>query len=71
MQRTAFATPAEGDPGVLIEKIAEATETLTAAADGVIVGGVVAAAGTVDTETGIIVESPNLPMGETLPWRRC
>ncbi len=62
MQRTAFASPAEGDPSVLIEKIAEAAEELTVAADGVIVGGVVAAAGTVDTETGIIVESPNLPM---------
>ena len=62
MLRAAFPTPAGGDPSVLTEMIANAAESLAAAADGVLVGGVVAAAGTVDTATGIIVESPNLPM---------
>ena len=62
MQRAAFATPAGGDPSVLTEMIANTAESLAADADGVLVAGVVAAAGTVDTATGIIVESPNLPM---------
>ena len=62
MRRTAFSSPARSDPKLLIDGIIEAAHNLIARTNGEIVAGVVACAGTVDTATGVIVESPNLPM---------
>ncbi len=62
MRRTAFSSPAQSDPKLLIDGIVEAAHNLIARTNGEIVAGVVACAGTVDTATGVIVESPNLPM---------
>ncbi len=62
LRRTSFSSPARSDPGLLIDGIVNAAQSLAAEADGEIVSGVVACAGTVDTDTGIIVESPNLPL---------
>lgn len=62
MRRTAFSSPARSDPKLLIDGIVEAAHDLIARTNGEIIAGVVACAGTVDTATGVIVESPNLPM---------
>ncbi|MYD36376.1 MAG: ROK family protein [Dehalococcoidia bacterium] len=62
MRRTVFSSPARSDPKLLIDGIVEAAHDLIARTNGEIVAGVVACAGTVDTATGVIVESPNLPM---------
>ena len=62
IRRTAFASPARSDPKLLIDGIVEAAHELADKANGEITAGVVACAGTVDTATGVIVESPNLPM---------
>ncbi len=62
MRRTAFSSPARSDPKLLIDGSIEAAHNLIARTNGEIVAGVVACAGTVDTATGVIVESPNLPM---------
>ena len=62
MRRTVFSSPARSDPKLLIDGIVEAAHDLIARTNGEIVSGVVACAGTVDTASGVIVESPNLPM---------
>ena len=63
IRRTAFSSPSRSDPSLLIDGIIEAAdELISRTPDGEITAGVVACAGTVDTATGTIVESPNLPM---------
>ena len=62
IRRIAFSSPARSDPKLLIDGIVDAARELAGKADAEITAGVVACAGTVDTATGTIVESPNLPM---------
>ena len=62
MLRSVFSSPSRANPSILVDGIVEAASTLAREADGEIIAGVVAAAGTVDSATGTIVESPNLPM---------
>ena len=62
MRRTAFSSPARSEPHVFVDGIVESANELIAKAGGEIVAGVIACAGTVDTATGVVVESPNVPL---------